>query len=86
MSDSGRERLKVEPARGRGSLLVLPYPGGRHPRIGFRDGPSAHRETKVSVSPLGGGGYAVADVPERSGSNRAASASFYLAHACNMLG
>src|SRR5262249_17514787 len=31
-------------------LTVLPYPGGRHPRIGFRDGMiRPQRETKVSV-------------------------------------
>ena len=31
-------------------LLVLPYPGGRHPRIGFRDGMiRPQRETKASV-------------------------------------
>jgi hypothetical protein len=47
-------------------LLVLPYPGGRHPRIGFLDGAvNPQRETKVSVfAPWAGGGYAVADVPE----------------------
>jgi peptidoglycan/xylan/chitin deacetylase (PgdA/CDA1 family) len=48
------------------SLLVLPYPGGRHPRTGFRDGAiRPQRETKASVfAPWAGGGYAVADVPE----------------------
>jgi hypothetical protein len=48
------------------ALLVLPYPGGRHPRIGFRDGAiRPQRETKVSVfAPWADGGYAVADVPE----------------------
>jgi peptidoglycan/xylan/chitin deacetylase (PgdA/CDA1 family) len=48
------------------SLLVLPYPGGRHPRAGFRDGAiRPQRETKVSVfTPWERGGYAVADVPE----------------------
>lgn len=47
-------------------LRVLPYPGGRHPRTGFRDGAiRPQRETKVSVfAPWGDGGYAVADVPE----------------------
>jgi hypothetical protein len=45
---------------------VLPYPGGRHPRIGFLDGAiRPQRETKVSVfAPWKDGGYAVADVPE----------------------
>ncbi|MCE9562161.1 MAG: polysaccharide deacetylase family protein [Planctomycetes bacterium] len=47
-------------------LLVLPYPGGRHPRTGFRDGAiRPQRETKASVfAPWADGGYAVADVPE----------------------
>lgn len=47
-------------------LLVLPYPGGRHPRIGFRDGMiRPQRETKASIfAPWADGGYAVADVPE----------------------
>jgi peptidoglycan/xylan/chitin deacetylase (PgdA/CDA1 family) len=45
---------------------VLPYPGGRHPRIGFLDGAiRPRRDTKVSIfAPWAGGGYAVADVPE----------------------
>lgn len=61
------KRLRVEPARpADDSLLVLPYPGGRHPRIGFRDGAiRPQRETKASAfAPWAGGGYAVADVPE----------------------
>src|SRR5262249_12143643 len=47
-------------------LLVLPYPGGRHPRIGFRDGAvRPQRETKVSVfTPWDEASYVVADVPE----------------------
>src|SRR5207248_9782041 len=55
------------PARKEGEpLLVLPYPGGRHPRIGFRDGMiRPQRETKASIfAPWADGGYAVADVPE----------------------
>jgi peptidoglycan/xylan/chitin deacetylase (PgdA/CDA1 family) len=41
-------------------LLVLPYPGGRHPRVGFLDGAiRPQRETKVSVfAPWKDGGYA----------------------------
>jgi len=65
------ERLKIDatsrPSRAADPpLLVLPYPGGRHPRIGFLDGAvDPQRETKVSVfAPWEGGGYAVADVPE----------------------
>jgi hypothetical protein len=65
------KRLGIDPAqapeRAAGDpLLVLPYPGGRHPRVGFRDGAiRPQRETKASVfAPWSGGGYAVADVPE----------------------
>lgn len=65
------KRLGVDPTRrpGRKSadlLLVLPYPGGRHPRVGFLDGAiRPQRETKVSVfAPWADGGYAVADMPE----------------------
>jgi peptidoglycan/xylan/chitin deacetylase (PgdA/CDA1 family) len=64
-------RLQIGPARvprraPDAPLLVLPYPGGRHPRIGFLDGAiRPQRETKVSVfAPWKDGGYAVADVPE----------------------
>lgn len=47
-------------------LLVLPYPGGRHPRIGFLDGAvRPQRETKISVfAPWDEHSYAVLDVPE----------------------
>jgi hypothetical protein len=47
-------------------LVVLPYPGGRHPRIGFLEGAiRPQRETKVSVfAPWKDGGYVVVDVPE----------------------
>ena len=65
------DRFKIKPSveRKRGPndpLLVLPYPGGRHPRIGFLDGAvDPQRETKVSVfAPWNDGGYVVADVPE----------------------
>ncbi len=65
------KRLDIDPARvprrpPETPLLVLPYPGGRHPRIGFLDGAiRPQRETKVSVfAPWKDGGYAVADVPE----------------------
>lgn len=49
-----------------GVLRVLPYPGGRHPRIGFLDGAiRPQRETKISVfAPWDKGGYVVVDVPE----------------------
>lgn len=47
-------------------LLVLPYPGGRHPRIGFLDGAvRPQRETKISVfTPWDETRYVVVDVPE----------------------
>jgi hypothetical protein len=65
------KKLGIDPARRpdrkpADPLLVLPYPGGRHPRIGFRDGAvRPQRETKASVfAPWADGGYVVADVPE----------------------
>jgi peptidoglycan/xylan/chitin deacetylase (PgdA/CDA1 family) len=47
-------------------LTILPYPGGRHPRIGFRDGEiRPQRETKFSVfTPWAPNDYVVVDVPE----------------------
>ena len=47
-------------------LLVLPYPGGRHPRIGFLEGAiNPMRGTKFSVFlPWPGEGYVVVDLPE----------------------
>ena len=61
------------------SLLVLPYPGGRHPRIGFLEGAiDPERETKVSVfTPWDETSYVVADVPEAIWSNLGLT---YLAH------
>ncbi|GIW79501.1 MAG: hypothetical protein KatS3mg105_1308 [Gemmatales bacterium] len=60
-------------------LLVLPYPGGRHPRIGFLEGAiRPQRETKVSVfTPWDPNSYVVADVPEAIWSNLGLT---YLAH------
>ncbi len=60
-------------------LLVLPYPGGRHPRIGFLEGAiDPQRETKISVfTPWPNGGYVVADIPEAIWSNLGLT---YLAH------
>jgi hypothetical protein len=62
-----------------GPLLVLPYPGGRHPRAGFLDGAiNPQRETKVSVfTPWADGGYVVVDVPEAVFTNLGLT---YLAH------
>jgi hypothetical protein len=66
-------RSKDEP------LLVLPYPGGRHPRIGFLEGAvNPQRETKISVfTPWDDKNYVVADVPEAIWSNLGLT---YLAH------
>lgn len=64
-------RLKLEPGHttthdAEGRLLTLPYPGGRHPRIGFLDGAiRPQRETKISIfTPWKDGSYVVVDVPE----------------------
>ena len=70
---------KAPPRRGKDDpLVVLPYPGGRHPRIGFLDGAiRPRRESKVSVfTPWKDGGYVVVDVPEAiwSGKGRARAA------------
>ncbi len=60
-------------------MKVLPYPGGRHPRIGFLDGAiDPQRETKFSVfTPWGDGSYVVVDLPEALWSNLGLT---YLAH------
>ena len=60
-------------------LLVLPYPGGRHPRIGFLEGAiDPQRETKFSVfTPWDANSYVVADIPEAIWSNLGLT---YLAH------
>ncbi|MCA9213434.1 MAG: hypothetical protein KDB27_10240 [Planctomycetales bacterium] len=60
-------------------LLMLPYPGGRHPRIGFLDGAlQPQRETKISVfAPWDQSSYVVIDVPEAIWSNLGLT---YLAH------
>jgi predicted amidohydrolase len=71
---------KTPPPRQPGDpLRVLPYPGGRHPRIGFLDGAiMPQRETKVSVfTPWDDAGYVVADIPEAIFSNLGL---LYLAH------
>jgi hypothetical protein len=60
-------------------LLVLPYPGGRHPRLGFLDGAvNPQRETKVSIfTPWDESSYVVVDVPEAIWSHLGLT---YLAH------
>ncbi|MGD9723918.1 MAG: hypothetical protein AB7O59_20580 [Pirellulales bacterium] len=70
----------TKPPRAPGSpLLVLPYPGGRHPRIGFLEGAvRPQRETKISVfAPWDDTSYVVADIPEAIWSNLGL---LYLAH------
>ena len=54
------------PAMEPGQIRMLPYPGGRHPRIGFLDGAiDPQRETKISLfAPWQNGGYVVLDFPE----------------------
>jgi peptidoglycan/xylan/chitin deacetylase (PgdA/CDA1 family) len=82
--DEALRRFHITPAdkpkaTADGSLLLLPYPGGRHPRIGFLDGAiRPQRETKVSVfTPWDRTGYVVVDVPEAIWSNLGLT---YLAH------
>jgi hypothetical protein len=68
------------PSRPAGApLLVLPYPGGRHPRIQFLEGAvDPQRETKFSVfTPWDETSYAVVDLPEAIWSNLGLA---YLAH------
>jgi len=68
------------PKRSAGArILVLPYPGGRHPRIGFLEGAiEPQRETKFSVfTPWDADSYVVVDVPEAIWSNLGLT---YLAH------
>ncbi|MCA9061336.1 MAG: hypothetical protein KDA85_22635, partial [Planctomycetaceae bacterium] len=67
------------PARPANRMFVLPYPGGRHPRIGFLDGAiEPQRETKLSAfCPWDDHSYAVLDVPEAIWSNLGLT---YLAH------
>jgi hypothetical protein len=60
-------------------VRVLPYPGGRHPRIGFLDGAiNPQRDTKFSVfTPWDPTSYVVVDLPEAVWSNLGLT---YLAH------
>jgi len=81
---SALERFNIRPEtrpvrRDDDVLLVLPYPGGRHPRIGFLDGAvDPQRESKVSVfTPWDPHSYVVVDVPEALWSNLGLT---YLAH------
>ncbi|MCC7498353.1 MAG: polysaccharide deacetylase family protein [Bryobacterales bacterium] len=65
----------AEPAPGN----LLPYPGGRHPRIGFLDGAiNPHRGTKAAIFlPWDPAAYLVVDLPEAIFSNLGL---IYLAH------
>lgn len=74
-----KESGKLEPHFPDKNLTMLPYPGGRHPRIGFLDGAiRPQRETKVSVFlPWDHTSYVVLDVPEAIWSNLGLT---YLAH------
>ncbi len=78
---SALQRLAIpsQPSKPNGLLKVLPYPGGRHPRLGFLDGAvRPQRDTKLSVfAPWDGGGYVVIDVPEAVWSSHGLT---YLAH------
>ncbi|MBN2294126.1 MAG: hypothetical protein JXM70_16990 [Pirellulales bacterium] len=75
---------KTKPRRAADApLLVLPYPGGRHPRIGFLDGAILpQRETKISVfMPWDDTNYVVLDVPEAIWHNGPRGRElYYLAH------
>lgn len=81
---AARTRFQIDkgnrPRRAPGDpLRVLPYPGGRHPRIGFLEGAvRPQRETKLSIfCPWEDASYVVADVPEAIWSNLGLT---YLAH------
>ncbi len=76
-TDNAPKRAKAD------KLLVLPYPGGRHPRIGFLEGAiRPQRETKISVFlPWKDAGYVVADIPEAIWWNNTGGRELlYLAH------
>ena len=81
LEDAGQALAEytVDQAKTADRLKILPYPGGRHPRIGFLDGAiDPQRETKVSIfPPWEDGGYVVVDVPEAIFSNLGLT---YLAH------
>ena len=63
-------------------LKVRPYPGGRHPRIGFLDGAiRPQRETKFSAFlPWDSTQYVVADIPEAIWMREGEGRALYLAH------
>jgi peptidoglycan/xylan/chitin deacetylase (PgdA/CDA1 family) len=77
-------KSSADPSIEAGAVLKLrPYPGGRHPRIGFLDGAiRPQRETKFSVFlPWDLSQYVVADIPEAVWMNRPDGRELlYLAH------
>jgi hypothetical protein len=75
----GMEASKRPSREARKGLRVIPYPGGRHPRMGFLDGAlNPERDTKISVfTPWDERSYVVVDVPEAIWSNLGLT---YLAH------
>ncbi|MHC4741236.1 MAG: hypothetical protein ACYS8Z_04965 [Planctomycetota bacterium] len=82
--DAANERFDIRPGNrpkrsADAPILVLPYPGGRHSRIGFLEGAiDPQRETKFSVfAPWDANSYVVVDVPEAIWSNLGLT---YLAH------
>jgi peptidoglycan/xylan/chitin deacetylase (PgdA/CDA1 family) len=85
-ADVQRLHLKAGQPSDVGARRVLPYPGGRHPRLGFLDGAiRPQRETKFSVfPPWKEGGYVVVDFPEAIWFNRTTKPEdrelLYLAH------
>ncbi len=77
------KRVDRPPANPLPVLKVLPYPGGRHPRIGFLDGAiRPQRETKFSAFlPWDISQYVVVDVPEAIWVKRGEGRELlYLAH------
>jgi hypothetical protein len=76
LEDARKWPLAIQPDS---PLVMLPYPGGRHPRIGFLEGAvDPQRETKFSVfTPWDPHSYVVVDLPEAVWSNLGLT---YLAH------
>lgn len=70
---------RPQPQRAGELIRVLPYPGGRHPRIGFLDGAiDPQRGTKASIFlPWDPASYVVVDLPEAIFTNLGLT---YLAH------
>ena len=78
-----QKHLDAQPAYPMSVLKILPYPGGRHPRIGFLDGAiRPQRETKFSAFlPWNLSQYVVIDLPEAIWIERGKGRELlYLAH------